>query len=151
KSFIQRPITLLGERGVQLLALLGECGVQLLALLLERGVQVLTLLLASLCSVAAGPADAVKLRKQGPDQGEDADAACNERSFNSRTHNRNLVQLPSSARLLPRLVRRRCRPLALFFSVTRLPGRYRAASRSVSRLPGGQGERGLRGRLLRRG
>src|SRR5215831_6571375 len=66
-----------------------------LALLCECRVQVLSLLFEYLFSVAAGSANAVELRKHGASQGEDADAASDERSFNSRTHNRNLIQLPA--------------------------------------------------------
>ena len=77
------------------IALLGECSVQLLALLCEFRVQVLGLLFECLFSVAAGSVNAVELRKHGASQGEDADAASDERSFNSRTHNRNLIQLPA--------------------------------------------------------
>ena len=86
-------IALMCECFVQLLALVCERCCQLLALLRERCIQLLALLSACLFSVAAGAADAVELRSQGTDEGEDADAACNERSLNTRTHNRNLVQL----------------------------------------------------------
>ena len=48
--------------------MLCECPVELLALFRE-------LLFEGLFSVAACSADAVELRKQGADQGEDADAA----------------------------------------------------------------------------
>jgi hypothetical protein len=62
-----------------------ECYVQLLALFCERCCQLLALLVECLVSAAAGGADAVELRNQGTDQGEDADATCNERSLNTRT------------------------------------------------------------------
>ena len=96
EPFVQRSIALLCECFVQLLTLVCERCCQLLALLRECGVQLLALLFACLFSVAAGAADAVELRSQGTNQGEDADAACNERSLNTRTHNRNLVQLAVS-------------------------------------------------------
>jgi hypothetical protein len=58
------------------------------ALLRERSVQPLTLLF----EVVAGCAAAEILRSQRTDQGEEADAGCDDRRGDLRAHERNLIR-----------------------------------------------------------
>src|SRR5262249_6161121 len=80
ETLVQGPVALFGKRSVQLLALLRE-----------RPVQVLTLLFQRLLGVSVGGTTAEILRSQRTDQGEDADAGCDDRCGDLRTHKRKPI------------------------------------------------------------
>jgi hypothetical protein len=79
ETFVQRSSTLLGQRSVQLVPLLGQRSVQLVPLLGQRSVQLVPLLFECPFGVAARGAAAKVLCNQRTDQGEEADAGCDDR------------------------------------------------------------------------
>lgn len=76
-----------------------------LTLLRERFAQLLTLLFECLFGVLLGCAAAEQLRSQGADQGEEADAGCDDRRGDLRAHKRNLVQLAAPGATAPAIGR----------------------------------------------